>query len=67
MLYQLASKRSTYDSVFYDITSGTNQLYIEAGCCVATPGYDMTTGLGAVYFDRLIEVIPPPGPRAGRR
>ena len=67
MLYQLATKRSTYDGVFYDITSGTNQLYIEAGCCVATPGYDMTTGLGAVNFDRLIEVIPPPGPRAGRR
>ena len=51
--------------MYYDVTEGNNQRFIEAACCDATKGYDQATGLGALTFDELIKVIPKPG--AGRR
>ena len=60
-LYALAEKPEVYESVFYDITKGSNQIYFEAACCVATKGYDQATGLGSITYDELIKVIPRPG------
>ena len=62
-LYDLSSKPKVYSSSFYDITEGSNQIFLEAGCCVATRGYDQATGLGSLTFDELIRVIPRPGSR----
>jgi kumamolisin len=63
LLYDLASKPRSYSTAFHDITEGSNQLYFEAGCCIATKGYDQTTGLGALEFDELITMIPRPARR----
>ncbi|MFZ8926843.1 MAG: hypothetical protein ACO3CU_08795, partial [Candidatus Nanopelagicales bacterium] len=63
LLYDLASKPRNYSTAFYDITEGSNQLYFEAGCCIATKGYDQATGLGALEFDELIRMIPRPARR----
>jgi subtilase family serine protease len=65
MLYALAEKPAVYKKAFYDVTEGSNQIFFEASCCVATKGYDQATGLGALTFDELIKVIPRPG-RGGR-
>ena len=65
LLYELAAKPKVYQRVYYDVTEGNNQRFIEAACCDATKGYDQATGLGALTFDELIKVIPKPG--AGRR
>ena len=62
-LYDLSSKPKVYSSSFYDITEGSNQIFLEAGCCVSTRGYDQATGLGSLTFDELIRVIPRPGSR----
>jgi len=48
-LYSLAESR-TYASAFYDVRAGTNQVVPVPGCCNATPGYDMASGLGAPVF-----------------
>ena len=61
MLYNLAANPKVYGRVFYDITEGNNQRFVQAACCDATKGYDQTTGLGALTFDELIKVIPKPG------
>lgn len=61
MLYNLAATPKVYGRVFYDITEGNNQRFVQAACCDATKGYDQTTGLGALTFDELIKVIPKPG------
>ena len=63
MLYELASKPAVYRTAFHDITKGSNQRFIEAGCCTASRGFDQATGLGALTFDELIKVIPKPAPR----
>jgi subtilase family serine protease len=63
MLYALAEKPAVYKSAFYDVTSGSNEIYFEASCCFATRGYDQATGLGSLTFDELIKVIPRPGRR----
>lgn len=63
LLYDLAAKPRSYSTAFYDITQGSNQLYFEASCCIATKGYDQTTGLGALEFDELITMIPRPARR----
>ncbi|MFM8772440.1 MAG: protease pro-enzyme activation domain-containing protein [Actinomycetota bacterium] len=65
LLYDLAANPAAYKTVFYDVTVGNNQRFIEAACCDATKGYDQATGLGSVTFSELIKVIPKPGP--GRR
>lgn len=61
LLYDLASNPAAYTKVFYDITKGNNQRFIEAACCDATRGYDQATGLGSVTFSELAKVIPRPG------
>ena len=38
----------------HDITEGTNDVS-GVGCCTATPGYDMASGLGSLRFDLLVE------------
>ncbi|MEI8081359.1 MAG: peptidase S53, partial [Actinomycetes bacterium] len=53
LLYQLPK------AAFYDITSGSNDLYGQ-GCCSATVGYDFASGLGAPNFDQILAAIPPP-------
>ena len=63
MLYSLAEKPAVYKTSFYDITSGSNEIYFESSCCLATKGYDQATGLGSLTFDELIKVIPRPGRR----
>jgi subtilase family serine protease len=63
LLYELASKTTSYKRNFYDITKGNNQRFFEASCCVATKGYDQASGLGAPAFDEWIKVIPKPGSR----
>ncbi len=63
MLYSLAEKPAVYKTAFYDITSGSNEIYFESSCCLATKGYDQASGLGSLTFDELIEVIPRPGRR----
>ena len=62
-LYDLSSKPKVFSSSFYDVTEGSNQVFLEAGCCGATRGYDQATGLGSLTFDELIRVIPRPGSR----
>lgn len=66
LLYTIAADEAEYRRTFVDIVAGTNQLYIEAGCCIATRGFDAATGLGAINFDVLRDSIPPPGRRALR-
>lgn len=53
-LYQLAA------GTLYDITSGNNDLF-GVGCCVAGPGYDQATGLGAPNFAEMAAAVPVPG------
>lgn len=43
----------------FDVTQGSNDL-AGVGCCTAGPGYDLTTGLGALRFDRLLATLPAP-------
>lgn len=43
---------------FHDITQGSNDLY-RKGCCVARPGYDRASGLGAPRFERWLQDLPP--------
>jgi len=65
-LYGLASDRTSYATVFHDITSGTIACVAGAGTCAspgqsgyaATPGYDEATGLGSVDFGRLVTAWP---------
>ena len=55
-LYQAAAgKRSPY----FDIDKGNNGVQL-VGCCVATPGYDMASGLGAPAMDVLYSTLPRP-------
>lgn len=55
-LYSLASG-AAYDKAFYDITIGTNQVAPPAGCCKATRGFDLASGLGAPAFDALAQRV----------
>lgn len=57
-LYSMA-EGAAYDSAFYDIRTGTNQVDPVPGCCAATSGYDMATGLGSPVFPEWLA-------RAGR-
>jgi subtilase family serine protease len=54
--YAAASRPST----FFDVTSGTNDL-AGVGCCQATVGYDMASGLGVPDWTALPAALPPPG------
>jgi kumamolisin len=50
----------THPSAFYDITKGSNDLS-GVGCCQATAGYDLASGLGVPNWAVLPGLLPPPG------
>ena len=54
--YQAAS----HAGAFYDITTGSNDL-AGVGCCQATVGYDLASGLGVPNWAVLPAILPPPG------
>jgi hypothetical protein len=54
--YQAASHPGT----FFDITTGNNDLG-GVGCCQATVGYDLASGLGVPDWALLPAALPPPG------
>lgn len=56
-LYDVAGSRN-YHKAFYDVQDGINQVAPPAGCCRATKGFDMASGLGAPAFDRLMKLVP---------
>ncbi len=48
LLYQIASNKRLYRACFHDVTKGNNDYNgLNAGRYPASPGYDMTTGLGS--------------------
>jgi kumamolisin len=47
-------------SAFFDITQGNNDLD-GVGCCRATVGYDLASGLGVPNWAILPATLPPPG------
>ena len=55
-LYPAAS----HPGAFYDITTGNNDL-AGVGCCRATVGYDLASGLGVPNWAVLPATLPPPG------
>jgi hypothetical protein len=63
-LYSVAGGKE-YGAAFYDVVEGTNQVASSAGCCRASAGFDLATGIGAPNFDELARLVPRPGKRAG--
>ena len=55
--YHAAAARK---SAFFDITQGNNDL-AGVGCCQATVGYDLASGLGVPNWAILPATLPPPG------
>ena len=53
VLYQIAANGAG----FHDITTGTNDYLQEPGLYLATPGYDMATGLGSPDASELAQSI----------
>ncbi len=47
-------------SVFFDVTQGGNDL-AGVGCCQATVGYDLASGLGVPNWATLPATLPNPG------
>jgi subtilase family serine protease len=47
-------------STFFDVTTGNNDL-AHVGCCHATTGYDVVSGLGVPDWAALPATLPPPG------
>ncbi len=56
----LYSIKKPYQSAFYDIRGGNNDLY-QVGCCSARPGYDRASGIGSANFASLQNTIRRPG------
>jgi hypothetical protein len=54
--YKAASQRSA----FFDVTQGGNDL-AGVGCCEATAGYDLASGLGVPNWAALPATLPKPG------
>jgi subtilase family serine protease len=46
-------------STFFDVTTGSNDL-AGVGCCQATAGYDLASGLGVPNWATLPAALPPP-------
>lgn len=61
VLYRVANDGAVGPSVFRDVTVGSNDLY-DVGCCSATPGYDLASGLGEVDLAALLEALAPVPP-----
>jgi len=55
-LYRAAAGKK---SPYFDITLGTNEVQ-PVGCCTATRGYDMASGLGVPSMDALYPTLPRP-------
>jgi subtilase family serine protease len=55
--YWAASKKS---SAFYNVTQGTNDL-AGVGCCQASGGYNLASGLGVPNWTVLPDTLPRPG------
>jgi subtilase family serine protease len=53
-------KAASDPGVFFDITTGNNDLD-GVGCCQATVGYDLASGLGVPNWAVLPSTLPPPG------
>jgi hypothetical protein len=49
-----------WTAAFFDITQGNNDL-AGVGCCQATVGYDLASGLGVPDWAVLPATLPPPG------
>jgi subtilase family serine protease len=54
--YDAASR----SSAFFDVTTGSNDL-AGVGCCQASAGYDLASGLGVPNWATLPATLPPPG------
>ena len=50
----------SHPGAFFDVTTGNNDL-AGAGCCQATVGYDLASGLGVPNWAILPATLPPPG------
>jgi subtilase family serine protease len=50
----------SHPGAFYDVTTGNNDL-AGVGCCQATVGYDLASGLGVPNWAVLPATLPPPG------
>ena len=50
----------SHPGAFFDITTGNNDL-AGVGCCQATVGYDLASGLGVPNWAVLPAALPPPG------
>jgi tripeptidyl-peptidase-1 len=53
LLYTLAGR----PGAFLDITQGSNALFGEP-CCSASPGFDLTTGIGSPMADQIAAALP---------
>ena len=53
-------KAASHPGAFFDITKGSNDL-AGVGCCQATVGYDLASGLGVPNWAVLPATLPPPG------
>jgi subtilase family serine protease len=51
---------ASHPGAFFDITAGDNDL-AGVGCCQATVGYDLASGLGVPNWAVLPATLPPPG------
>jgi kumamolisin len=62
LLYRLGRNPTSDAQVFYDVTTGSNDVgpFIQSsqqplGCCSATPGYDEASGWGGVNLDAFAQ------------
>jgi subtilase family serine protease len=55
----LYSAAQSAKSPFFDVIAGSNAVQM-VGCCSATRGYDMASGLGVPAMDRLYATLPRP-------
>jgi subtilase family serine protease len=53
-------RAASHPGAFYDITTGNNDL-ADVGCCQATVGYDLASGLGVPNWAVLPATLPSPG------
>ncbi len=53
-------RAASHPGAIYDITTGSNDL-AGVGCCQATVGYDLASGLGVPNWAVLPATLPPPG------
>ena len=53
-------KAASHPGAFFDVTTGNDDL-AGVGCCQATVGYDLASGLGVPNWAVLPATLPPPG------